>query len=72
MISKLKVDLDLHGLFVENTSEKSVKKLQKGVIRTNCLDSLDRTNVGQAKIGIYMLQKQLEQCFFDLSKIYGP
>lgn len=35
------------------------KTIQKGVIRTNCLDSLDRTNSFQAAIGKKILQMQL-------------
>ncbi|CAL1535444.1 unnamed protein product, partial [Lymnaea stagnalis] len=33
---------------------------QKGTIRTNCLDCLDRTNATQTMIGMEMLVKQLE------------
>jgi hypothetical protein len=29
--------------------------MQNGIIRTNCLDSLDRTNVAQSKIGMVVL-----------------
>jgi hypothetical protein len=36
-----------------------VKKLQTGVIRTNCMDCLDRTNVVQSIFGRYMLFQQL-------------
>ncbi|KAF9956588.1 hypothetical protein BGZ65_002572 [Modicella reniformis] len=32
---------------------------QKGVIRTNCMDCLDRTNVVQSAIGRYILNRQL-------------
>jgi hypothetical protein len=32
---------------------------QVGVIRTNCMDNLDRTNVVQATLAKYMLNKQL-------------
>ena len=31
------------------------KKIQKGIFRTNCIDSLDRTNVVQSVIGRYFL-----------------
>jgi len=30
--------------------------LQKGVVRTNCIDSLDRTNMMQQLIGIWALK----------------
>ena len=44
-----------HGWFVENLSTKTIEERQVGVIRTNCLDSLDRTNVAQGKIGMVAL-----------------
>jgi hypothetical protein len=42
-------------------SDKSFIKLQRGVIRTNCIDSLDRTNDAQELIGYFALHKQLEK-----------
>lgn len=32
---------------------------QQGVLRTNCIDCLDRTNVGQFSVGVHALAKQL-------------
>lgn len=34
--------------------------IQRGVIRTNCIDSLDRTNLMQQLIGMNALEKQLQ------------
>ena len=34
-------------------------KLQQGVVRTNCMDNLDRTNVAQSAIAKWMLDRQL-------------
>lgn len=34
-------------------------KLQQGVIRTNCMDNLDRTNVAQAALAKWILNRQL-------------
>lgn len=36
-----------------------VEKRQSGIIRTNCMDCLDRTNVAQSAFGQYFLQKDL-------------
>jgi hypothetical protein len=36
----------------EDLKEKKVLLSQKGVVRTNCLDCLDRTNVYMSKIAI--------------------
>ena len=42
--------------FVENLATKTVIQNQIGVFRSNCLDSLDRTNVAQSKLGMLALQ----------------
>lgn len=39
---------------------QSTKQIQTGVIRTNCMDCLDRTNVVQSAFAQHMLQKDLE------------
>ena len=41
--------------------DDSIQKSQKGVIRTNCMDCLDRTNVVQSAFGQKALEAQLEQ-----------
>ncbi|KAL3758380.1 hypothetical protein ACHAWU_005050 [Discostella pseudostelligera] len=38
-----------------------IRSLQDGVVRTNCMDCLDRTNVVQSMLGRYMLYRQLHQ-----------
>ncbi|KAK4170867.1 putative recessive suppressor of secretory defect [Triangularia setosa] len=46
-----------------------VKERQKGVLRTNCMDCLDRTNVCQSSFGKFMLDLQLkEQEGIDMEK----
>lgn len=40
--------------------ENTVEALQKSIVRTNCMDCLDRTNVVQSQIARWVLQKQLE------------
>lgn len=39
---------------------------QKGVLRTNCMDCLDRTNVCQSSFGKYMLEQQFKAEGFDM------
>ena len=51
---------------------KSVESVQRGVFRTNCLDSLDRTNVAQSKIALVVLQLQLQKLGYDLEAVCGP
>lgn len=40
---------------------------QAGVLRTNCMDCLDRTNVCQSSFAKYMLDHQLKEQGFDLN-----
>lgn len=35
-------------------------QFQRGVVRTNCIDCLDRTNVAQFALGLHALGLQLE------------
>jgi hypothetical protein len=41
------------------------------VFRVNCLDSLDRTNVAQSKIGLMLLQRQLQKLGFVIEESFG-
>ena len=53
--------LDSHGYFCVVPSDKStweIIRLQNGVVRTNCMDCLDRTNVVQSMFGRYVLYQQ--------------
>ncbi|CAK7219067.1 hypothetical protein SBRCBS47491_003718 [Sporothrix bragantina] len=40
---------------------------QKGVLRTNCMDCLDRTNVCQSSFAKFMLDTQLKEQGFDMA-----
>lgn len=46
--------------------DKTVHQRQNGIIRTNCMDCLDRTNVAQSAFAQYMLQKDLEDEGFEI------
>jgi len=53
--------LDNHGYFCaipEANSSWEILGLQNGVVRTNCMDCLDRTNVVQSMFGRYILYQQ--------------
>lgn len=52
--------LDYFGYYKEEVSKKTVTENQKGVVRVNCLDNLDRTNLIQSKIAYQMLTSMLE------------
>lgn len=64
--------LDTLGQSIEETGstvERSgqVERTQSGVLRTNCMDCLDRTNVCQSSFGKFMLDLQLKEEGFDMS-----
>ncbi|KXX83141.1 Phosphatidylinositide phosphatase SAC2 [Madurella mycetomatis] len=56
--------LDRFGSSV--TVDGRVVTTQKGVLRTNCMDCLDRTNVCQSSFAKYMLDSQLKEQGFDM------
>lgn len=62
-LGKLKSRLDAcsghFGLFY--VSGEEVQREQRGTIRTNCLDCLDRTNCVQTFLGLEMLNEQVQQ-----------
>ena len=51
----------LHRYFRINEDGSSAQKVQTGVVRTNCMDNLDRTNVVQATIAKWTLNQQLRE-----------
>ncbi|KAK2978546.1 hypothetical protein RJ640_009505 [Escallonia rubra] len=44
---------------IRNTNYSNAAKIQSGVLRTNCIDCLDRTNVAQYAYGLAALGRQL-------------
>ncbi|KAL5495670.1 SAC1 [Sanghuangporus weigelae] len=59
LIEKIQADLLRNGYFYEDAGRPDAVKLQRGVIRSNCMDNLDRTNVAQSAIAKWMLNRQL-------------
>lgn len=47
--------------FVEDRNTGRILQEQKGIMRTNCLDCLDRTNVTQTKIAMRILESILDR-----------
>jgi hypothetical protein len=60
--------LDDTGIFVCCPNLKNVNlcriEIQKGILRTNCIDCLDRTNVYQELMGVITLGKQVKTLYF--------
>ncbi|EXJ93793.1 hypothetical protein A1O1_02186 [Capronia coronata CBS 617.96] len=71
-VSKLvqKIEDTINGYGETVISSKGVEVTQSGVIRTNCMDCLDRTNVAQSAFGQYMLQKDLGQEGFEIDLLH--
>lgn len=44
-------DLESHGLYRKDASGR-VLSVQRGTMRTNCVDNLDRTNVVQVRAAL--------------------
>lgn len=72
LIGKIGEGLNNFGFFLEDTKQRKVLKMQQGVFRVNCLDSLDRTNVAQSKIGMMILQKLLQAVGYNIEETFGP
>jgi hypothetical protein len=53
-------DLLKQGYFHLDMSRPDTVKTQQGVVRTNCMDNLDRTNVVQAALAKWTLTQQLK------------
>ena len=70
LLDKIQPSLLSHGYFMARApSEKNewtIERLQNAVVRTNCMDCLDRTNVVQSIFGRYMLFQQLSNEAKDL------
>ncbi|XP_031638466.1 synaptojanin-1 [Contarinia nasturtii] len=65
-LSKLKAKLDTccSHYDVFHVNGESILREQRGAIRTNCLDCLDRTNCVQTYLGLEMLNQQIQLLSF--------
>ncbi|KAK6217233.1 syja_n domain-containing protein [Colletotrichum tabaci] len=65
LLETLRDKLEAFGSTVEEAGQVTAK--QRGVLRTNCMDCLDRTNVCQSSFGKFMLEAQLKAEGYDLA-----
>ncbi|KAK1700781.1 SacI homology domain-containing protein [Colletotrichum godetiae] len=65
LLDTLRDKLEGFGSTVEDAGQITTK--QQGVLRTNCMDCLDRTNVCQSSFGKFMLESQLRAEGYDLA-----
>ena len=65
LLKKLQPALNNHGYFLAEAPSKegewNIKSRQNAIVRTNCMDCLDRTNVVQSIFGRFMLFQQLSK-----------
>lgn len=59
------------GYYKEDLATKTVVENQQGVVRVNCLDNLDRTNLIQSKVAYQVLTHILEDQGLDVKAIAG-
>ncbi|KAK4985074.1 hypothetical protein LTR66_007539 [Elasticomyces elasticus] len=59
LMDTLKAPLSSHGWSVQQ--DDNAIRTQKGILRTNCMDCLDRTNVVQSAVAGYTFQAQLSE-----------
>ncbi|KAJ7356993.1 SacI homology domain-containing protein [Mycena albidolilacea] len=60
LIDELETDLKRYGYFHLTSNQPEAAQLQRGTVRTNCMDNLDRTNVVQAALARWTLNQQLK------------
>lgn len=59
------------GFYREDIQNKTVLRIQRGVVRVNCLDNLDRTNLIQSKIAYHILNSILQNVGIDVKTAFG-
>ncbi|KAK4509993.1 uncharacterized protein ATC70_006162 [Mucor velutinosus] len=61
LVDQLKDKLNEQGYTYYDTAQKNLKKTQTSVVRSNCMDCLDRTNVVQSTLARHVLTQQLKE-----------
>lgn len=65
LISRIRPEIDTQGYFA--VLDNQIVSMQTGVMRSNCIDSLDRTNVVQSMIAKLVLEAQVDQIRSELN-----
>jgi hypothetical protein len=61
LVSQIENNIEDYGYFHYDMKSKTVKRTQDGIIRVNCIDCLDRTNVVESVFGRHVITKQLRE-----------
>ena len=70
LVQALRPTIEDFGLTSEE--DGALQKTQSGIIRTNCMDCLDRTNVVQSALGREVLQRLLDDLDIAIDLHNGP
>lgn len=70
-IENLENVFNIFKFYCEDTNTGEVHKQQSGIIRTNCLDCLDRTNVIQTRVAWRLLEIQLSFLNVNVTSLFG-
>lgn len=62
-------NLKEYGFFIFNKKKQAIIQEQTGIVRTNCLDCLDRTNVIQTTLARSMIAKQVHEIFPEIGNV---
>lgn len=61
LVEQVESNMKDYGYFHYNSQTKTINRQQAGIIRVNCIDCLDRTNVVENVFGRHVITKQLKQ-----------
>lgn len=70
LVKKLQLTIENFRFFAEEVASNTVHMTQKGIVRTNCLDCLDRTNFFMTKVAAIIFDNQMRSLGVDLTKVF--
>ncbi len=59
LVTLVEKNIEDQGYFMYDVDQEEIKREQTGVVRVNCIDCLDRTNVAESIFASHVLVKQL-------------
>lgn len=71
LVKKLQLMIENFRFFAEDQKNNTILMTQKGIVRTNCLDCLDRTNFFMTKVAALIFNNQMRNLGVDLTQVFG-
>lgn len=71
LVKKLQLLIENFRFHAEDTRNNKTLMTQKGIVRTNCLDCLDRTNFFMTKVAALIFNNQMRNLGVDLTQVFG-